>query len=88
MTTRFSTKKQALGVGLFYAGSKQNVRDLKVARVEKMKNPPFADDKDAFDVEIYEIEGAKGKVELGIQKCDNTFFLWLIDSESGFSTRV
>jgi hypothetical protein len=88
MTTRFSSKEQALAMGLSYAGSKQKAKDLKVTRIEKMKNPPFADDKDAFDVEIYEVEGEKGKIELGIEQCEGTFFLWLIDIHTGMSVRT
>jgi len=89
LTSKFSNKKEALTMGLFYAGSKQKVEDVTPHKTASLlKNPPFADDKDAFNVEIYDAIGEKGKVQLGIEECKGTFFLWLIDPTSKFSIRA
>jgi hypothetical protein len=88
MTRRFESKESALGMGLFYAGSKQKISDLKVKSIEKIKHPLAPKKEPGRDLEIYEVDGEKGKVEIGVEQQDNEFYLWLIDPDSALSIRA
>lgn len=87
MTTRFGSREEALSRGLFYAGSKQKIEDLKIKTTEKMTNPLDIEGKYAEPVDIYEINGEKGKLEIGIAHSGNEWFLWLL-ADNGFAWRA
>jgi len=87
MTTRFTSKESALNMGLFYTGSKQKIVELQVKRVEKIKHPLDDENKWVRDLEIFEVDGEKGKVEIGIEQNNNEFYLWLI-GDNNFAIRA
>ena len=90
MTTRFSSKSVALGAGLYYAGSKQKIEDLKVKATEKISSPIDPEpEKNARPLEVYDVINADGKtIEIGIEQAGNKFYLWFIDSETGMTLRA
>lgn len=75
-------------MGLFYAGSKQKASELKLKGVEKIKNPLDANNDYVRDIEIYEVQGEKGVVELGIEQSGEEYYLWLIEPKTGLSVRA
>lgn len=75
-------------MGLYYAGSTQKVQDLTLKATKKIKHPLDLKTEPRRDLKVYEVEGASGKAEIGVEQDGNEYYLWLIDPKSGFSTRT
>jgi len=92
MTTEYSTKRQALEMGLFYGG----FEDEKL-RIEKLENLLKSKPKKEYmgfpqlkhPIEVYALNNPKGdKVKIGIGTFREGYELWLIHPKTGLSLRA
>jgi len=94
MTRKFSSKEEALQLGIFYCRGKV---DLKISELERVKGQTisqmdFADLRHKpAEAEIYALLNSNGqKVMIGVTKDfeEDCWYLWLIDPKSGMALRA
>jgi ribosomal protein L2 len=85
MTNKFSSKEEALRMGIFYAGGS---KDTKIEDLKKVEGSTVCQFDDDLEAEVYEIETNSGKkARIATARFRDGYDLWLISPE-GFAVRV
>lgn len=73
MTTKFETKEEALKMAILYAGSEETVEEL-----THLGSGSISQWGTIIPVDLFEMNGKKGKCRVGVEIFRDGYALWLI----------